>query len=277
MTGSNKEAALARLQTARGAIAHLKELDRKSPEYLRWCRDTKLAVENTFAGSERHAKEFRQSLIVWQGVAPLGEPETSRRRRDRNAYLEGLKKADALLESMMDEVREYWNDPDEAEQAVVSREAVADGRDHRVFLAHGRDRGARETVARFIEKLGLEPVMLAEIPGMGRTIIEKFEAHSRVRFAIVLLTPDDVGSLQGSDREARPRARQNVVFELGFFVARLGRGAVCALTSGDVEIPSDYAGVEYIYFDNGDGWKEKLRRELETAGLPVDEKVARKA
>ena len=255
----------------------MRELDRKAPEYLRWCRDTKLAIENSFSEGEGHAEEFRQSLVVWQGVAPLGEPASARRRRDRKAYLEGLSNAEALLESMMDEVREYLDDSDEAEQSVYSREAVADRSDHKVFLAHGRDRGARETVARFLENLGLEPVVLAEIPGMGRTIIEKFEAHSRVRFAIVLLTPDDVGPLQGFDRGARPRARQNVIFELGFFVGRLGRGAVCALTAGEVEIPSDYAGVEYIDFDDGDGWKGKLGRELEMAGLPVDGKTARTA
>ena len=277
MRGSKKEVALARLQKACSAIAHLKELDRKAPVFLRWCRDTELAVENSFTEGKGHAEEFRQSLIVWQGMASFDETESVRSSRDREAYLEGLRNAEALLESMMDEVREYSDDSDEAEQFVDSRDAVADGSEHKVFLAHGRDRGARETVARFLEKLGLVPVVLAEIPGMGRTIIEKFEAHSHVRFAVVLLTPDDSGSLQGGDREARPRARQNVIFELGFFVGRLGRGAVCALTAGEVEIPSDYAGVEYIEFDDGDGWKGKLGRELETAGLAVDGKTAWKA
>ena len=277
MTRSKKEAALARLEKARGPIAQLMALNRKAPEYLRWRRDTELALRNTFTGSERHLKEFRRSLVVWQGVSPLDEPEISRRSRDKNAYVEELKKADALLESMIDEVSEYWEESNGAERAVGSRDVVAERSGHRVFVVHGRDRGARETVARFLENLGLEPVILSETPAMGRTIIEKFEEHSQVGFAIVLLTPDDVGSLRGYDREARPRARQNVIFELGFFVGRLGRGGVCALTRGDVEIPSDYAGVEYIHFDESDGWKEKLRRELETAGLPVDGRVSGRA
>lgn len=121
MTESKKLAALTRLEKARGAIAELMALNRKAPEYLRWRRDTELALKNTFAGSERHVKEFRRS----QGVTPFDEPETSRRRRDRNAYVEELKKADALLESMINEVSEYWEDSNEAERAIGRRDGAA--------------------------------------------------------------------------------------------------------------------------------------------------------
>ena len=108
------------------------------------------------------------------------------------------------------------------------------------------------------------------MPAKGRTIIEKFEQHARVGYAIVLLTPDDAGSLQGDENDLKPRARQNVIFELGFFIGRLGRKHVCALTKGDVEIPSDYAGIEYIPFNDPDGWQLKLMKELKSGGFKID-------
>ena len=84
---------------------------------------------------------------------------------------------------------------------------------------------------------------MAEQSNQGSTIIEKFERHAQAGFAVVLLTPDDVGTLQGDENNLGPRARQNVIFELGFFIGRLGRERVCALTKGEVEIPSDYTGL----------------------------------
>jgi len=98
-----------------------------------------------------------------------------------------------------------------------------------VFIVHGHDEAACEAAARFIEKLGLIAVILHEQPNQGRTLIEKFEAHSGVAFAVVLLTPDDIGATAANPKARRPRARQNVIFELGFFVGAIGRRRVCAL------------------------------------------------
>jgi hypothetical protein len=138
-----------------------------------------------------------------------------------------------------------------------------------VFVVHGHDE-ARERVARLLERLGLKPIILHEQPDQGRTIIEKFESHAAVGFAVVLLTPDDVGSAAFEPQALKPRARQNVIFELGFFVAALGRRRVCALYKGDVELPTDYTGVVYTPMDPADGWQLKLARELKHAGLDVD-------
>lgn len=133
----------------------------------------------------------------------------------------------------------------------------------RVFVVHGHDEAAREKVARFIERLGLESVVLHEQPNQGRTIIEKFEDHSDVGFAVVLLTPDD---RVGDSR----RARQNVVFEMGYFSGKLGRRRVAALVGPGVDIPSDLHGVVYIPLDHGGAWKMALAKEFRQAGLPVD-------
>jgi predicted nucleotide-binding protein len=151
-------------------------------------------------------------------------------------------------------------------QPVDSRPEVG----RRVFIVHGHDEEAKQSVARCLEKLELEPIILHEQPSQGRTIIEKFEGYAGVGFAVVLLTPDDVGAAKDDVDNFKPRARQNVVFELGFFVGKLGRDRVCALHKGDVEIPSDFAGVVYVPMGPGDAWRFDLVREMNAAGLDVD-------
>jgi predicted nucleotide-binding protein len=141
---------------------------------------------------------------------------------------------------------------------------------NKVFLVHGHDAEVKNAVARFLERLRLEPVILHEQANEGKTIIEKFETNSDVAFATVLLTPDDLGYPAGKPDMIRPRARQNVIMELGFFLGRLGRGRVAVLYKEGVEIPSDYQGVVFIPLDDGTGWHLQLARELKQAGLDVD-------
>ncbi len=130
---------------------------------------------------------------------------------------------------------------------------------------------AKIELARTLEKLKLDAIVLHEQPNEGKTVIEKFERDaSKVSFAVVLLTPDDFGYPKGKPDEAKPRARQNVVLELGFFSGALGRSNVCVLYKGDLEIPSDYLGVVYVPMDDGGAWKFALARELRQANLPVD-------
>lgn len=140
----------------------------------------------------------------------------------------------------------------------------------RVFVVHGHDEAAKAIVARFLEHLALEPIILHEQPNRGQTVIEKFERATDVGFAVVLLTPDDVGYARDSPNELRPRARQNVVLELGYFIGQLGRTAVCALCKEDIELPSDYSGVLYTRMDDGDGWKLELAREINAAGIAIE-------
>jgi predicted nucleotide-binding protein len=139
----------------------------------------------------------------------------------------------------------------------------------RVFLVHGHDDGARETVARYLERhLGLDVVILHEQPNQSRTLIEKLETFSTVDYAIVLMTPDDTAMGRNGVLEAR--ARQNVILELGFFCGKLGRGRVCLLYAEGVTPPSDYDGIAYTKLDIGGGWKLGLAKELKSAGIPID-------
>jgi predicted nucleotide-binding protein len=114
----------------------------------------------------------------------------------------------------------------------------------------------------------LEPIILHEQANRGKTIVEKFEAHAGVGFAVILLTSDDIGGPVGGQQQ--PRARQNVILELGFFIGRLGRARVCALKAANVELPSDILGIVWTPFDEGGAWKQGLAKELLAAGYAID-------
>lgn len=177
-----------------------------------------------------------------------------------------IRKSVAILRSFVDRksvsIRLKWR-----EGAVVDSQKPsklsAD-----VFIVHGHNEGVRESVARFLAKIGLNPIILHEKANRGMTIIEKIEQNSDVGFAVILLTPDDEGRVKNG--ELAPRARQNVLLEMGYFFARLGRNRICVLKSGDLEMPSDFAGVVWTEMDDGGGWKEALARELEESGHEID-------
>jgi predicted nucleotide-binding protein len=159
---------------------------------------------------------------------------------------------------------------DEEKVVATARVASLPTPSKRVFVVHGHDEEAKQTTARFLEHIGLEPIILHEQPNSGRTIIEKFELHADVGFAVVLLTPDDVAHPANAPTKVSSRARQNVILELGYFVGRLTRRRVCAMYKPGVEIPSDYQGVGYVELDPAGGWRTKLAQELVEAGYSIN-------
>ena len=215
---------------------------------------------------DSHSAEFTRISFFPSGF--VATDEVRRRRQYQKTYMAGMNSASALLESIVDEINDYWDDDDQSSSSNV--QDIVPPTTSEVFIVHGRDDGTKNTVARFLEALNIQPIILAEQPNRGFTTVEKFEHHAQVSFAVILLTPDDVGSLKGEEQNPKPRARQNVTFELGFLFGKLGRKRVCALTKDEVEIPSDYAGVVYIPFDDHEGWKIPLIRELQAAGFTID-------
>lgn len=136
-----------------------------------------------------------------------------------------------------------------------------------VFIVHGHDKLSKLEVARFLEKINCKPIILEEqIESGTKTIFEKFREHANnASYAIVLMTPDDSVENESNLR----RARQNVILELGFFVAKLGADNVCVIKKGNIEIPSDISGVLYLNIEDG-GWKLSLAQKLKSAGLNID-------
>jgi len=186
----------------------------------------------------------------------------------RASVAENIAHARALLTEAIRSLEEELAETVEAVPASSVAGVSVPLESKRIFIVHGHDEGPREAVARFLERLGLQPIILHEQPNRGRTIITKFrEEAADIGFAIVLMTPDDHGGKAGE--ATRPRARQNVVFELAFFIGKLGPERVAALVKGDVERPSDFDGVVYISLDQS-SWRTDLGRELEAAGYAID-------
>lgn len=182
------------------------------------------------------------------------------------------------LESLRDSLDLYESaGPDltaTATEGATSTAVAGDacgGTDPTIFLVHGRDAAARETVHRFLERVAAARIIvLAGQPHQGQTIIEKLETHlPEAAYVVVIATADDEGRLR-EDADLNLRARQNVIFELGLAVGRLGRRNVAVLYEDEVELPSDYYGVGYIPFDAGGGWRLSLIGELKAAGFDVD-------
>jgi predicted nucleotide-binding protein len=140
-----------------------------------------------------------------------------------------------------------------------------------VFVVHGHDEELKQSVARLLENLELNPVILHEKPNKGRTIIEKFTDYSDVGFAVILLSADD--RVQGQDGKVESfRARQNVILELGFFLGRLGRERVIEIfrPHEQFEMPSDYSGVLFIEYDTAGAWRYRLGQEMREVGYEID-------
>ncbi len=145
----------------------------------------------------------------------------------------------------------------------------------KVFIVHGRDDAAKHEVSRFIEQLGLETIILHEQASAGMTIIEKIEHYSNdADFAIVLYTPCDLGrGVHEPTIKPKNRARQNVVFEHGYLMAKLGRKNVCPLVKGDIETPNDVSGVVYVTLDQFGGWKAEVSKELIACGYEINSQI----
>lgn len=276
MPRPSKTKAIERLQKVLEAIPELKLLQHGSPDFKKWYRKAQVAITNTFGEESRHIADFNH-ISFYSRVVIVGVSEEQRNSEEQRDYVQGLEVATPILESMIEEIEEYWEE--EAQTPTLSsgreRERIATKTDMKeVFIIHGKDNAAKVAVARFLKSLKLKPVILHEEANEGRTIIEKFEEHAQVAFAVVLLTPDDAGALENEKDKLKPRARQNVIFEFGYFIGRLGRKRVCALTKGDLEMPSDYDGVLYVPLDDAGSWKLPLVKELRAAGLNVDANLA---
>jgi predicted nucleotide-binding protein len=270
---------IARLQLR---IADLEAFDPQAVQQ-RWAPEVKAlqtSIEETLAAVFGHNtveyNRYRGAARLDQGPitstpdwiaarsAPVGwQPET-----DFHRYLGEGKQASILLlkqavRGLEEEIAARGEPADVPNAAAPVLDLT------KVFVVHGHDGEPREAVARFLERLEFEAVILHERPNKGRTIITKFrEEAANVGFAVVLMTPDDLGRAENA-ADLRPRARQNVVFELGFFIGALGPDRVVALIKGGIERPSDFDGVVYISLDEAN-WPMNLGRELQAAGYAID-------
>lgn len=244
-------------------IAQLDELRNEQKKWNDYNVELLLRCFDTDEISKVHAGTSGYGVIV-MNASP---------QQRHQSFIEGIGKQITSLESILHRLElipekflttNKDGDPDSAK----NKRSLNSGK---VFVVHGHDDLAKTSVAKFIEKMGLEAIILHEQPNNGKTIIEKFEANAAdVSFAVVLLTPDDVAAPSANPDASRFRARQNVILELGYFCGALGRDRVCVLYKGEVEIPSDYLGVIYTPFDDAGAWHLQLAKEMKGAGIHID-------
>lgn len=230
-----------------------KEITNDDAEFMAWEISVKRLLNNQFGKDGIEMSTFLGISFYY----PSFDFNASAGERHRNAVQschEGLKQAKAILETYLDD---FADEP----QGVTFRQPYYS----KVFIVHGHDGELKQSVARVIEKQGIEAVILTEQANQGKTIIEKFENYSDVGGAVCLFTADDICRNQ-EDGSEKPRARQNVVFETGYFIGALGRDHIVILADHGVEMPSDLSGVVRT---NTANWEVDLLKELKAMGYSI--------
>ncbi len=215
-------------------------------------------------GNNTHYLKSLKAIRYSPGIWTTGTPDSV----FENSFNDGKKQLINLLNVVAEDIQ-----LDTTINETESKSERLKNNSKNVFIVHGHNEEMKLAVARAIEKLKLTPIILHEQPNKGKTIIEKFTDNSDVAFAVVLLSSDDIAySKKNKPETAKYRARQNVIFELGYFIGKLGRERVIALHEivSDFEIPSDYSGVLFVPFDNNGKWQFDIVRELKAIGIQVD-------
>jgi hypothetical protein len=248
-------------------VAHGGEIERAKADIEGWSAYNLTLLERMFTTDEI-AREYDWAGHSGSVAIRLGPPTAV---DEFNSARQSLTGKLQYLEGLLGRIHLYVPAAFQGELPRPIPRSVRDVESPtRVFVVHGQDNAARESVARFLERAGIQAVILHEQANRGDTIIEKLERNSDVHFAVVLLTGDDEGHRKGDTVPLKSRARQNVILELGYFVAKLGRENVCALYEDGVELPSDWNGVVWVPLDAHDAWKYKLAKELRAARFSID-------
>jgi predicted nucleotide-binding protein len=247
-------------------ISEIDGLERDSSEHAHWLANVLRILDTKFGPDSQYSTTIRS--FPWKETSSRiysGFDISSQIHRDNNtAFKRQMGQAKGIIQSAVDALEERISESNEdASQLTGSFDSK------KVFIVHGHNETVKQTVARTLESIGLTPIILAEQPDKGRTVIEKFENEGNdVGFAVVLLTADDKGR-KNYARKLQDRARQNVVFEMGYFMALLGRERVMLLLQEGVEEPSDLKGIVYTPLDKDGMWKYRLVKELREQGFNV--------
>lgn len=245
------------------------EFDTNQEDFYRWNDYNLEYLKQSFNNPYNEYKKAYDDAGSWGGIMFIGGPAPSPAEKLQEfkekieSKLKNLKNLLAKTELLKCAVDNVIN----PSTSVLPNKIPEDSKN--IFIVHGHDERIKIDVARTVEKLGLNPIILHEKANEGRTIIEKFEVHSNVGFAIVLMTCDDLGKSKTSNDE-KYRARQNVILEMGYFIGKLGRNRVFPLYENGVELPSDLYGLLYIPLDEIGNWKFSLVKELRAVGYQVD-------
>lgn len=220
--------------------------------------------------------ELEEEYSAWFGfaVGSTREPSLGEKIADLNKDIDQkIHRLDSIIERL-----ELVPQKNASASLGVGEEEQAriPAKTKKVFVVHGHDEIAKTNLEVFLHEIGLEPVVLHRQADEGQTIIEKFEKHSDVGYAFILLTPDEIAypradeAKEDRSRQKEFRARPNVIFEFGYFVGKLGRSKVCCLYTGDVSLPSDVNGMIYKKFTKGiDDVAFSIIKDLKASGYAI--------
>ena len=224
------------------------------PSFQAWHTKTERFLIKRYGADSYEHKKFSQqhfSLLIYAG----GIPESEYIKACRY----GLEETKAIFQTYLEDMQE--------EAELVTEHGFSNHADFsKVFIVHGHDGELKEAVTRLIERQGIKPIILNEQANLGKTIIEKIEYYGDAHSAICLFTADDFGGKKG-ETESKPRARQNVIFEAGYFIGKNGRENVVIIAESGIEMPSDLQGVVYTDKCN---WQFSMLKELKAAGYKID-------
>jgi predicted nucleotide-binding protein len=253
-------------EIAERPIESTEMLDAARSDFYTWDEYNRELLKRRFTNDEVHDSYAYGGGAVFAGGPPSFAEEIEELRDD-------VRKEIRKLQSIKERIPLFEEAPSVRRGTPGAAQTPgAPASPQSIFIVHGRDEAAKLAVQGFIREVGeVDPVILHNEPNRGQTVIEKLEVvGSGAGYAVILLTGDDVAQLAGDDAQAERRARQNVVFEFGFFVGALGRPRVAVLYEAGVTLPSDLEGLVYIAYDDHGAWKMQLARELKDAGFVVD-------
>ena len=230
----------------------------ESPEFESWHSRAERFLVNHFGRDNYEVTDFSNTLFMPMVYAPGADDIRIK------ACCDGLKKTKDIFKDYLTEIKEEMLEKDEESEKTAHTKLSH--QNNKVFVVHGHDEALKEKVARLLEKQGLEAIILSEQANKGKTIIEKFEENSDVGAAICLFTGDDIGK-EKSEAVEKQRARQNVVYEAGYFMGKLGRERVIMLVDNGIELPSDLQGVVYT---DSESWKTEVLQELQSIGYGIN-------
>ena len=244
-------------------------LDEFSNSYDKWNRFNSELLRRIFTTDEA-AKEYDYWGV---GIISLREPALGERIAD---VYKDIDKKTHRLDSIVERLELIPLSSQIAPTEPVRLSSILP-KTKKVFVVHGHDEIAKTGLEVFLHEIGLEPIVLHRQADVGLTVIEKFEKHSDVGYAFILLTPDEVAYLASdetkadAERKKELRARPNVIFEFGYFIGKLGRSKVCCLYTGAVSLPSDVNGMIYKRYDKSiEEVAYSVIKDLKASGYEVD-------
>jgi len=288
MSKTPKGEVLRRLRRAVESIPPLREVRYDSQDFRRWRRDTRIALGYSFGEDSRQLKEFealRFSPVMWSTTTPDSAFQ--------GCYIDGLNSAQTVLESMIEEVQQYWEEPIQSDLAsphareaehAPAEAAPAESPDARkVLVVHGRNTAARDAMFVFLRSVGLRPIEWSEairITGNPNPFVGEVldAAFNHARAVLVLITPDETTALLSRfvrdddplhEREPGLQARPNVLFEAGMAMGRSPERTVL-VQLGDTRPFSDIGGRHVIRLTSNSKSRHDLADRLRLAGCDVN-------